>query len=65
MPAESASDAARALIRHRWDRVTDPAERTAATAKAVAAHVAAGQERRVLKAIDALVATMIEDPTRN
>ncbi|HUY56557.1 MAG TPA: hypothetical protein VMV12_01845 [Candidatus Micrarchaeaceae archaeon] len=59
MTADAASTAARELARARWDRVTNPEDRTAATAKAVAAHVAAGRRRRA--AIDLVIDRLTED----
>jgi|tagenome__1003787_1003787.scaffolds.fasta_scaffold20951344_3 ElaB/YqjD/DUF883 family membrane-anchored ribosome-binding protein len=48
MPSTSpaASEAARALIQSRWDRVTDPVERTAATAAATKGRLDKLRERR-------------------
>jgi hypothetical protein len=49
MPASTpaASDAARALVRARWDRVTDPAARKAATVAATEARIRGAIERKV------------------
>ena len=60
MPDQAASDAARALIRHRWDRITDPAQRTKETAPMVAAHVAKARRRHADRAIEDLLVA-IED----